>query len=662
MIRFVLRAVGRPNLLLASALPIVLVAAGWIGVTTWFPHHLRRVTGRDMAAPGTCFYCHFQAHEPPRGGQHSGPRYISPAGMAVSADGGTLYVAAEGADELLEVDLAGRKVTRVVPILGRPHGVAISADGHRLAVSRRDQDQVTIFALPSLTVVNTIATGDEPLAVTLSADASRLYVVNNQGDDVSLVSLAQRPVADRLGAGHEPYAAALSRDGDLLVVANRLARPGLPRAVPESELTLIDARQSRVLERRQLESAHMSEGVALAHDGSFALASIIRVRNLLPITEVARGAVMTSGLAYVETARGGRTVQFPLDDVNRYYPDPAGVAMTPDDSKAFVAAGGARTVTAVDLRALRARVAAGNAAQLAAVADDLGAASDYVLARIPTRDQPRTLAMSPDGRKLYVAERLNDSIAVIDTTRLEVSERIDLGGPRQLTAERRGERVFHDASITFQGEFSCRSCHPDGHSDGLVYDFDIDGLGRNPIKNKSLRGIRDTAPFKWNGGNPDLATQCGPRFAKVLTRSDAFKPDDLRDLVAYIESIPLPERRMPPELATARERGKKIFDRHRTNGGQPIPVAKRCGTCHRPPLYTDRLKADVGSSTTFDSIKAYDTPQLLDVKSSAPYLHNGSAVTLEEIWTVYNPKDTHGMTNDLSKPQLNDLIIFLRSL
>jgi hypothetical protein len=37
-------------------------------------------------------------------------------------------------------------------------------------------------------------------------------------------------------------------------------------------------------------------------------------------------------------------------------------------------------------------------------------------------------------------------------------------------------------------------------------------------------------------------------------------------------------------------------------------------------------------------------------------------MTLEEIWTVYSPEDTHGITNDLTKVQLNDLVLFLRSL
>jgi cytochrome c peroxidase len=50
------------------------------------------------------------------------------------------------------------------------------------------------------------------------------------------------------------------------------------------------------------------------------------------------------------------------------------------------------------------------------------------------------------------------------------------------------------------------------------------------------------------------------------------------------------------------------------------------------------------------------------VADLAPYLHNGMATTLEEIWTVYNNEDRHGVTSDMRKEQLNDLIEFLKTL
>jgi cytochrome c peroxidase len=71
---------------------------------------------------------------------------------------------------------------------------------------------------------------------------------------------------------------------------------------------------------------------------------------------------------------------------------------------------------------------------------------------------------------------------------------------------------------------------------------------------------------------------------------------------------------------------------------------------------------DVGTATPDDTIQAFDVPQLEGVATRPPYLHNGEALELEDIWTKFNPKDKHGITSDLNKAQLNDLIEFLKTL
>ncbi|MGA8529034.1 MAG: hypothetical protein WB622_04920, partial [Acidobacteriaceae bacterium] len=70
---------------------------------------------------------------------------------------------------------------------------------------------------------------------------------------------------------------------------------------------------------------------------------------------------------------------------------------------------------------------------------------------------------------------------------------------------------------------------------------------------------------------------------------------------------------------------------------------------------------DVGTGKPTDNSGLLDTPQLRNIALTAPYLHDGSAATLEEIWTIYNPHDQHGRTNDLTKDELNDLIEYLRT-
>jgi cytochrome c peroxidase len=116
------------------------------------------------------------------------------------------------------------------------------------------------------------------------------------------------------------------------------------------------------------------------------------------------------------------------------------------------------------------------------------------------------------------------------------------------------------------------------------------------------------------------------------------------------------------ELTAAQDRGKDIFERTRKKDRTPIPESNQCGFCHSGRHYTNQKQVDVGSGKWSDRSPVIDVPQLTNVALTAPYLHDGSARSLEEIWTVFNPKDTHGVTNDLNKDELNDLIEYVKTL
>ena len=275
------------------------------------------------------------------------------------------------------------------------------------------------------------------------------------------------------------------------------------------------------------------------------------------------------------------------------------------------------------------------------------------------------MAISPDSRTAYVANALDDSVTVIDLRNAVAMGRIDLGGPREISQTRWGERLFHSADIAFRRQFSCHTCHPDGHVDGITYDIEPDGIGLDPVDNRTLRGIYDTAPFKWTGLNPSLQRQCGPRLSVFFTRLAPFAPDELAALERYITTIPRPPNRhraLGAPLTEAQRAGKRIFERTHANDGRRLAATERCVTCHPGPLYTDRQKHDVGTKGPLDRSGLLDTPHLTNIYDSAPYLHDGRSMSLEEIWTRFNTYDLHGVTNDLTKDELNHLVEYLKTL
>jgi cytochrome c peroxidase len=183
---------------------------------------------------------------------------------------------------------------------------------------------------------------------------------------------------------------------------------------------------------------------------------------------------------------------------------------------------------------------------------------------------------------------------------------------------------------------------------------------------QSLREIGSTPPFKWNGKNQTVYKQDGMRFSTVLTRTEPFNYDDLDALASYITSgIPYPPNMQynpNGELTEKQLLGKQIFERTHTNSGREIRVENRCITCHPPPYYTNLKMVDVGTLIATDDSILFDTPHLNNIYASSPYLHDGRAKTLEEIWTIYGKTERHGEVNDLSKMELNYLIDYLKLL
>jgi len=586
--------------------------------------------------------------------------YLSPIEMVFSPDGQWLYVLCQDSDEVRIVDPASAKVVSSIHVGRVPRGIALSPDARRLYVTNAWSDTVSVIDTGSREVAQTLPTGFEPTGVVVDKSGATLYVANRLSSDVSVIDLAGGKEIKRLLAGRGASYLALSPDGKWIYCTHIYPNPGAFRSEPDSEIAVIDTSTRRVVDRKPVHNAAGLFHVAASADGKLIAVAQLRPKNLIPLAHVEHGAVFGDSLTLFGDDVGG-TVQIPIDELDRYYALPWGVAITPDKSKIFLTTAGSQSVTAIDtarlLKTIRTRHQP--------FANDLSASAEYVTARIPVGHNPRGVALSPDGKRLYVANRLDDTLTVIDTGSEKVSSTIDLGGPGNIDALRRGERLFYTADFAFQGQFGCSNCHLDATIDGLQWDLEPDGFGKDIVDNRSLENLAGTEPFKWNGGNPDMPTECGPRTEKFFFRSQSFTQQQLTDLVTFVYSLPYRPNRYRlanGELTPAQERGKSIFERTTTKRGVAIAEANQCTYCHSGPKYTNQKQIDVGTGRLTDRSPVIDVPQLPNVAYSAPYLHDGSAKSLEEIWTIYNAKDTHGVTNDLTKDELNDLIEYLKTL
>jgi YVTN family beta-propeller protein len=570
-------------------------------------------------------------------------------------------VVCEGTDEVVAYDTATGKPLRRIPVGHVPKSISLSPDGKKAYTANSWTDNVSEIDTASLEVIRTLPAGFEPNAAITDRAGTTLYIANRVSSDVSVVDLAAGKETKRLLAGRGTAYLALSPDGTRIYATHIYPNIGAFRGQPESEITVIDTARQIVVNRQGLHNSAGVFHVALSADGRLGMAAELRPKNLIPLAHNEHGGVFGNAIAlFGEDV--GEVVHLPIDELDRYFTPPFAIAIAPDKSAAYVSTTGSDSVTVIDIGRMLAHV---RSTDRRALATDLSASANYVSGRIAVGPGPKGLALSPDGRRLYVANRLGDAIAIVDTAARKVASTIPLEGPSTLTAQRRGEKLFYNARFAFQGHMGCANCHLEATYDGMSWDLEPDGFGKDIVDNRLLEDVEDTAPFKWNGQNVDLETECGPRTEKFFWRSESYTPAELSDLVAFIKAMPLrPNRyRLPNgELTPAQERGKAIFERTRTKSGAPIPERNQCAVCHSGPHYTNQELADVGTGKPTDRTGRFDTPQLSNIALTAPYLHDGSARSLEEIWTVFNPNDTHGVTNDLAKDELNDLIEYLRTL
>lgn len=617
--------------------------------------------------------------------------YKTPVALAVSSDGTRLYVVCDRANSLIEVDVTRRHVLREVRVGKRPCGIALSRDGRRAFVANRLSGTLSVVDLSSFSVEAEVTVGQEPHGVLVDPESSAVLVLTTGDNSLSIVEsdrwVASRPML--MGSG--PWAGALDPARQRFYVTNVRPMTSRFRDPVQSELTVVDLSSKVVASRLAVPEANMLQGVTWVPDADITLFTLLRTKNLIPTSRLAQGWVITNGLGVASP--GGRVDQVLLDEPGASFPDPMDIAATSNGRWAIVASGGADEVAIIDVKQLIAWIRGhSDRDRKEKLPNYLGSAAEFVVARLPVGANPRGVAISPDGRRAYVANALSDTISIIDVDQRRVDGAIELGGPKQMTELRRGERLFHSAAIAFGHQFSCRSCHPDGHTNGLAFDIEADGIGLHPVDNRTLRGIFDTPPFKWEGTNPTMHRQCGPRLAVFFTRLDPFTKDELDAVIRYICTIEQPPNRyhQADGLTPVQRRGKVVFERTNRNDGTPIPPVDQCSDCHSGAYRTSRRRTAVGTTMWFDTQldvdlselfntdeygelgifffadvglpqTAFDVPQLRNVVDSPPYLHNGAAATLDEIWTRFNMVDRHGATADLTRQQLNDLIAYLKS-
>jgi len=618
-------------------------------------------------------------------------KFLGPCTLAASKDGRTLYVANADANQVAFISLPDGRAYRTVPVPSEPTGLALSPDGTRLYVTcAAARSTVLVVDASSGQTQGRIAAGHSACGPVVGPDGRRLYVCNRFDGDVSVIDLETGQEVARVAASREPVAAAVTPDGRSVFVANLLPAGRADGYDASAVVTVIDTATHETSSIRLPPGATGVRGICVGPDGQYAYATHVLAHYELPTTQVEHGWMNANALSVIDARKKERVNTVLLDDMERGAANPWGVACSADETWLCVAHAGTHEVSLINAAGLLEKLHAVPQGEFGEVVYDnrneildyfrrhraalfgkpygyddgrplytLGGVGgvpndltflDGLRRRIPLEGKgSRGLAVS----KVYVAHYFSDNLCAVNLRpgAEDAVRTLPLGTKPKLTRARRGQMLFNDATLCFHGWQSCASCHPDGRTDGLNWDLLNDGTA-NTKNTRSLLLAHKTPPAMSTGVRPsaEVAVRAGLQhilFTDVRERDAAAIDAYLKSL----EPVPSPHLLAGGGLSPSAERGSRLFFSERIG----------CATCHPAPLYTDLRTYDVGSRGPEDYRDAFDTPTLIEVWRTAPYMHGGRYTSVTALIAEGKHGARHGCVANLTAQQLNDLAEFVLS-
>jgi YVTN family beta-propeller protein len=606
------------------------------------------------------------------------PRWIGPAALVANPDSRELFVACAGSSEVAVVDLASQRVVRRLAVPATPSGLALTHDGTHLYVTcAAARSRVCEIQVATGRIRRSFAVGHTALAPVLGPDEQRLYVCNRFDDDVSCIDLRTGRELRRIRVRREPVAAALTPGGEWLLIANHLHHGRANVDVASAAISVVDAATGQVAHEIELPNGSgLLRDLRISPDGRYACVTHVLSRfHFIPRT-VHLGWINQNAISLLDLQSRTLLATVGLDEWNRGAANPWGVAWSADGSLLCVTHAGTHELSVIEVPALLRKLEPlperfgpplpaheerfthyqmpwhGPARSRAEAINDFQFLTGF-RRRISLEGRgPRAVTLV--DHHAYVAQHFSDSVEGVDLSATHpVVAAIPLGVPAARSPVREGERWFNDATLCSQGWQSCASCHDDdARADALNWDLLNDGA-QNPKNTRSLLFADRTPPVMSLQVRADSATAVRAGLHHILFADAPPQVPEAMD--AYLRSLqPIPSPHLiKGRLSASAKRGERLFSSPRTG----------CANCHPAPLFTDLEAYDVGTAGDYDRASdRLDTPTLVELWRTAPYLHDGSAATLRDVLTTRNPGDQHGATSRLTPREIGDLVEYLLSL
>ena len=604
------------------------------------------------------------------------PSFLSPHSRPIAIHGAHVFVANTPADTVDVIDMTTRKVFRRIDVGVDPVCVAARPDGKEIWVANHVSDSVSVIDLDpfSPTRFHVLATiqdidgkskatrFDEPVGIAFASNR-KAYVALSSENKIAVVDAASRKVVNRLNITAQDPRVITVRGDRLYVIpfesSNKTQLSGGSKDKIDGDLVTFDAWQHSIRVNNVLSIGHKTDivkhprvpdrdlyifdtktdklirtvdtlgtllyGLAVDSKGGVFIAQT-DARN----DANGRSGTRKHGLKELENRAflnqitrvefdgdsPGKPQFINLEPLPPTHPErgqalatPFAIQVSADDSTLFATAAGSDKLFSVD------------------------AASGDILGRVDVGSVPRGIALESgkDGkpRRAWVLNAVANTVSVVDVgkpAKLRVAATIELKDPTH-PIFKRGRIAFNKAAASTTETFSCASCHPDGHTDQLLWVLKTPIVtGGNQIMPRStmpVRGLRDTEPYHWDGipGDPygginsasirkHVPPNCDVKVPESATRhlidgglaatmsmvGDEAKNDEGKagrlskqerdDMAKFLLNVTYPpaqRRRYDNELSAGARRGYELFNIIGDIGNKPGTM--HCGNCHRMPFW-----------------------------------------------------------------------------
>ena len=541
----------------------------------------------------------------------------APRSVAVAPDG-RLWVVNKGGASISVISPGTLAVvqTMALPRASMPFGVAFAPNGSAAFVTLEATGQLLKLNASTGAILGTLAVGANPRHLSITAASDRVLV--SRFISPPLPGEGTASVQTNLGGGEVVVVNATSLSAERTIMLQHSDRPdstaqgrGIPNYLaaavisPDGASAWVPSKQDNV--RR----GSLRDGLNLDFQNT-----VRAITSRIDLTSAAEDAA-----ARIDHDNAG------LGSAAVFHPTGAYL---------FVALQTSRSIAVVD------------------------PVSRIEIIRFDAGRAPDGLAISADGLRLYVNNFMDRTLGVFDLTRLvnfgettvPTAATLTSVATDKLTATvLKGKQFFYDARDTRLARdayMSCASCHNDGGQDGRVWD--LTGMGEGLRNTISLRGRSGAQGFlHWSNnfdevqdfegqirtlaGGTGLMTDAqfntGTRSTPLGT-AKAGVSADLDALAAYVASLnsfdASPVRPSATTLSPTASEGKALF------------TSMNCASCHSGSAFTNSgantlsnigtLKGSSGQRLGA-ALAGIDVPTLRDVWATAPYLHDGSAATLQ---------------------------------